>query len=204
MPELKLVRTVGVLAAGLHFEHRAGPMGAARQGRSKQIAAGVDKQPPSRVGAAGAAGEVRQLDFGATACREFDDRAEVSSRRLRASGRKGRHSHRRSGSGQLSERVQTRGYVGQKSRRRGVAARNLGDFVCRPDAAVCQPPWTVAPRRSPLESMNSWPSGSVPLPVEVGNEAMVSSRAGMSVSLKGFFTEEFRRITTSSAEMQDP
>ena len=93
-----------------------------------------------------------------------------------------------------------------------MSARKVG-VVAKPPAILAisyvvpmpfAPPWTVAPKRSPLESMNSWPSGSVPLPVEVGNEAIVVTEAGMSVSLKGLFTEEFRRITTSSAEMQYP
>ena len=50
------------------------------------------------------------------------------------------------------------------------------------------PPRTVAPSRSPLEAMNSWPSGSAPPPVEVGNEAMVVTEAGMSVSFEELFT----------------
>ena len=81
--------------ASLEFEHRACAMGAARQRCSKQIAAGVDKQPPPRVGGADDGCEVRQ-DFGAARLGKFDDRAEVICRAgEQRSGRKGRHSHRR-------------------------------------------------------------------------------------------------------------
>jgi hypothetical protein len=51
-------------------------MGAARQSRSKQITARVDKQPPSRAGGADAGREARQCGWGATPSWEFDNRAE--------------------------------------------------------------------------------------------------------------------------------
>ena len=73
---------VASAACLLDLEDRARAIGAARQRRSKQIAAGVDKQPPSRICAAGPPVKFASYGFGAAASWKFNDRAEGSSGRL--------------------------------------------------------------------------------------------------------------------------
>ena len=87
------------------------------------------------MGAASATGEGCRQSGDSTPSGEFDNRAE----RVRAACKlQAEKVAIRIGAQvrNIEERVQTRGYVGKKSRRRGVTARNLGDFVSRPDA-VC-------------------------------------------------------------------